>query len=348
MDRFCDKILGSKYERPNPETRKWWADFFRKLEKDSSILEERLDRLAELLPPSLYWRLINILEMRDKKQCLTFTFDEKVLEKERTKDICRLLESSDTEKSLAGTETEIKQSDFQKVVTGTMLRSNPYLNFFKRHPNEVAVWREDPADISKMRLTEYADKLTEQITQDFIKTLNLIRGYDQETLSVQNIKEIFEIAPALDISRTLKVQPHEIKSVPQGVAQAMNLPAKSRKTILHREIRSDQIASRKKKSTMAFGRRLPPQLQGFTVEKDATKKWLKCERLPKKLQSMARVWQDITNLKSTMAYCEYILNNHPNLKAPKYLVNCGLFDRERGFSPHKDLPNFDNLSKYSF
>lgn len=82
------------------------------------------------------------------------------------------------------------------------------------------------------------------------------------------------------------------------------------------------------------------------------KKWVQCERVPEKLETMAAVWQGITHLKSTRAFCEYLYNEHPEIKPPRYLIDSGMMDpdklKEESICSIKSTDSFGNVSRLSF
>lgn len=66
---------------------------------------------------------------------------------------------------------------------------------------------------------------------------------------------------------------------------------------MHRLIRSDIRAARKKKRLVAFGSSLPMDMQIKPTKDDIAKKWLYCDKVPENLQSMAAIWEGITHLR---------------------------------------------------
>lgn len=51
------------------------------------------------------------------------------------------------------------------------------------------------------------------------------------------------------------------------------------------------------KRLIAFGKTLPPHLRHDPPPKHETRKWLKCDKIPKDLVTMAAVWKDIKGLR---------------------------------------------------
>lgn len=101
----------------------------------------------------------------------------------------------------------------------------------------------------------------------------------------------------------------------------------AKRSQLHRQLMRDLEASQKKKRIFAFGTILDKKHQIIPPKMADIDKWLVCKRVPEHLESMAAVWQGITHLRSTRAYCEYLLD-HPEITPPKYLVQMNMLDRE--------------------
>jgi hypothetical protein len=101
----------------------------------------------------------------------------------------------------------------------------------------------------------------------------------------------------------------------------------AKRSQLHRQLLRDLEASKLKKRVFAFGTKLDKEYQILPPKMADINKWLTCKRVPPELESMAAVWQGITHLRSTRAYCEYLLE-HPDITPPKYLVDMKMLNRE--------------------
>lgn len=71
----------------------------------------------------------------------------------------------------------------------------------------------------------------------------------------------------------------------------------SKINMLHQEIKRDKLATKKKTQIVAFGRRLPSNMQVKPLDEKEYRKWQRCERVPEKIATMAAVWQGITHLR---------------------------------------------------
>ncbi|KAJ8922702.1 hypothetical protein NQ315_007736 [Exocentrus adspersus] len=99
--------------------------------------------------------------------------------------------------------------------------------------------------------------------------------------------------------------------------------------MLHREIRRDKMATKKKYQVTAFGRRLPSEMQVRPLDPKQYRKWQYCERVPEKIASMAAsklCVYSFFSCRSTKAFCEYIFNEKVEIKPPKYLIDTGMMD----------------------
>lgn len=114
----------------------------------------------------------------------------------------------------------------------------------------------------------------------------------------------------------------------------------AKRSQLHQQLHRDLLAAKQKRKVYAFGTKLSPDMQIHPPSADDVKKWLVCKRVPADIESMAAVWQGITHLRSTRAYCDYLIE-HPQIKPPKYLKDTNMLDpvmlRTHKFSTEKDL-----------
>ncbi|XP_057670664.1 uncharacterized protein LOC130902492 [Diorhabda carinulata] len=322
----CERtVLRNKYERNSRDMYEWWIQLFNMLESDFAIQEDvRYSTLKEILPVDLFYRLLEIISVKKEQFQLP---DDNV--DEETEEVIFPKKHS-TEESLIDSEERKKSatiSEFRKNLGIILEKKSPYMEFFKRKPNRAAIWKElPPLKWEEMDLGQMAEAITEAIATDYVEWLKTMGGSEETTLNVQSIKEMFEIGSQTNTSTAVFVELKEIASVNQKTADALGLPHKSRMNVLQEQIEQDRIASRKKQRLCAFGKRLPVYMQVKPPPKDLYKKWLQCEYIPPKLESMATVWQGITNLRSTRVFCEFLYRHHPAIKPPKYLIEKGLMD----------------------
>lgn len=342
MNKRCErKILRSKLEINNSEIRKWWDDECKILDTiKSPLFQDNLDVFSEILPPRFYYRLLRVLKIRSKKESMTFEFENVKSTKESVDAGSTIFQS---DRSTASSKEFVNVSE-RKIPT-IDISSYAYMNFFKRRSDQAAVWHKPPPPSrAEMNLEQLADDIANTIANNFVDWLTSLECDEQTSLSVEGIKEMFSVESMKSVATTLKVILKEIASVPPKVAEARSLPQFDKRLMLHKEIEKDKRASRIERKAVAFGKCLPPDCQYIPPPKDISKKWMKCEKLPRKLETMATVWQGITHLRVTRCFCEYILNEKPDMKAPKYLVDSGMMKPGSSHTQSDgQLPNFENF-----
>ncbi|XP_050298092.1 uncharacterized protein LOC126737296 [Anthonomus grandis grandis] len=355
LKKRCERIIyRNKYERNAPEICSWWFKLFKILEDDASIPpEEQLSILKELFEPPLLDKIIELCGIKERK------YKEMPFE-EQQEDIQDQVDSSSrstNKRIINSVKTQFEEEDLKQVKKEMhaehpnslfylekpveqredITRSKMYINFFKRKPTRAAVWRPlPPPSLSEMNLSQKADYVTEQIATDFINWLRDLGGDEELSLSVQSIIEMFQIGFQANTATSLKVCLKELASIPKRVAEAKQMPKRATRAVLRKEIRKDIKASKKQTTYTAFSTYLPPDMQVRPPAESFYKKWMSCDRVPEKLASMATVWQGITHLKSTRAYCEFLLER-PEIKPPKYLFDCGMMEMENLIDKDEDF-----------
>ncbi|RZC18409.1 uncharacterized protein BDFB_011976 [Asbolus verrucosus] len=306
-------IHRSKYERNAPEIKNWWYKLFDLLESDAAIPpDRRLDVVKEIFPAKLLNKILSILSFI--RPCKSLR-DEKPLKEESA-------EEKNSEVSIFGSDSD---EDLRRKQIGL---KNPYITFFKRRPDRAAIWHTlPPLSLEEMNLIQRAESITKTIATDFVAWMENISDEDSPTsLTVPLVLKMFEIGFNTDAARSLQVRVKEMASVPDGVAILKNIPDMAKRSQLHRQLLRDLAASEQSKKDFAFGTKLGKENQFHPPKKSEIEKWLVCTRVPSELESMAAVWQGITHLRSTRAYCEYLLE-HPEIKPPKFLVEMKMLDR---------------------
>lgn len=66
---------------------------------------------------------------------------------------------------------------------------------------------------------------------------------------------------------------------------------------LHRQLQRDLERTKGEERLFAFGTMLPPDIRHSPPKDTITAKWIKGNKIPKKLESMAAVWEGILNLR---------------------------------------------------
>lgn len=329
--RFCDKIYSSKYERKSLANRKWWETFFAHLEQNQELESEQKRFLKDVLPFDLYYRLIGKFFADEQKKSKTFVFNKQQSPRiNRTNTHSTVITSQNTAKTIAGSKKVTKSPNLKIPAPSKRTKSNPYLNFFKKHTDELPVWHEDfhiPDRLQK-RMSKLNDELTEKIACLINELINLIQidNDDNKMKSRQNADEYLDVGPMREISKTVKVGLKELASVTDDISWAMNMPEKAHRAMLLTAVTQAMKASRTKKNLIAFGRKLPPEVQSPVVDTDTFKSWLNIDHLPTKSITMSSVWEGLTDLESTKGFCRFIYQYCPDLDPPVFLVKSGMMD----------------------
>ncbi|XP_060517225.1 uncharacterized protein LOC132696429 [Cylas formicarius] len=337
----CDrKVFADKYERNSSQIRDWWYELFRILETDASIpAHKQMIILNQVFPKRILARILSILSIQSKK------FQEQVNALEikdggdardddwfeisarriSTKSIRDEAEYHEVAREL---DAKSKSDTIEKVFTQPQVpKSKMYADFFRRKPNRAAVWRSlPPLSLDEMSLNQKAETITEKIATDFIEWLKNLGGDEALSLTVESVIRLFEIGFHGDAVTSVKVGVRELASVPEKVAESTGMPHMGQRAVLHAEIARDSRAYKKRPTQVAFGSALPPNMQTRPPAESYHKRWTTCENVPERLASMAAVWQGITHLKSTRAFCEFLLEK-PEVKPPKYLLEAGMIHR---------------------
>lgn len=311
MDKLCEnKILTSKYKRNNLKNEKWWTEILEKIESQKHCsLEKRMDLLAEVLPFELYMSVLKIFHIRDK---LPSDTDQTTKRKQ-----LKCISFADSNQPNA---RSTRKSDL-KMKLATAHQVNAYTNFFNSPPDKVrAFWQRETQTATNPKA------FIEKLALNYVNLINFIRESDEDEIDThQSVKELLGSGSILNIKTTVKVELKELASVPHKVADARMVSDKSKNILLHTELLRDYVASKKKKRFVAFGKRLPPELQPKFVPKNIYKNWMNTE-VPQRLESMETIWKDITHLRATKSFCEFLLINYSDVTPPQYLVKCGMMD----------------------
>ncbi|KRT84075.1 hypothetical protein AMK59_2549 [Oryctes borbonicus] len=190
-----------------------------------------------------------------------------------------------------------------------------------------------------MNLTQKAKAVTEMIAQDFYEWLKNIGGDEQPTLDTQTIIRLFEIGFNYHAAHSLCVKIKEMPAVTDNIAEKRNLPEKSVRECLHTQLQQDLRAYKMKEKLVAFGKMLPLELRSKPPKEDFVKKWLQCKKVPHKLATMEAVWGGIEGLRSTRAFCHWLID-HPEIIPPRYLEEKGMLDLNYLLAPHYSVEDF--------
>ncbi|KAG5896775.1 hypothetical protein JTB14_008351 [Gonioctena quinquepunctata] len=324
MHKKCErKLLRNRYEQNAPEIRKWWQQLFEILEHDVLIKpEKRMCMLKEAIPPGILAHVLSELSVHCEMLKYASTSEESNFSPES---------KSISNRPTAGTHSlpmHLEATRRKNLSLVPNPSTNPYLEFFRRRPDEAAIWSElPPVALEEMSLNQLAQAISAGIAKDFIRWLGSIPSDEAHSINLQNIIDMFGVGSKLDFSTTVCVDLKEVPTVPGRVARTTIDMKMLKRTTLQREIRRDYEAALRKPKLEAFGRRLPTKSQIKPPPKN--EKWLVCATAPPELDSMATVWDGIQDLKSTKAFCEFLNQEHPEIVPPKFLIEAGLMNPDR-------------------
>ncbi|KAK9710743.1 hypothetical protein QE152_g25870 [Popillia japonica] len=304
------------------------------LEKQFSVApDERIDVIEELLP-----------EIKNKLEAI-LTFQK------HSPDQFEVIHPSEhslftnigSYKSKYGSndslDTQYEEYD-QEYVQHNAGPGDPYIKFFKTKTDRAAIWKTlPPLKLEEMNLTQKAKAITEMIAQDFYEWLKNIGGDEQPTLDTQTIIRLFEIGFNYHAAHSLCVKIKEMPAVTDAIAETRNLPEASVRECLHTQLQQDLRAYKTKEKLVAFGKMLPLELRSKPPREDFVKKWLHCKKVPRKLATMEAVWGGIEGLRSTRAFCHWLID-HPEIIPPHYLEEKGMLDLEYLLAPHYSVEDF--------
>ncbi|XP_066258780.1 uncharacterized protein [Euwallacea similis] len=221
----------------------------------------------------------------------------------------------------------LKHKDVQHVFAEKQVpKSKMYTDFFKRKTTRAAIWRTlPPLSMEEMDLNQKADAITEKIATDFINWLRDLGGEEEVSLSVPTVIEMFEIQT--NSATSLKANLKELPSSPRKVDELQNEPEKAKRSVEHKGIMKSAKANKKATIYTASGTHLTRNVPMRPSAETYPRKWIINDPTHEKLASMAAVWQGITHLKSTKAFCKFLIEN-PEIKPPKYLNDLGMLDRK--------------------
>lgn len=328
LDKFSDKNYKNYLKNLKPSAHEWWENFFAQLERENFM--ER-DEIIQVLKETFPTKTLEYLKNR-------IVSAKKISDEEKTKKVAR----DDIPGRTNSSRRTVVGSNLRKRLADQEIQeSNPYWNFFLRHPKKAAVWRDDQFVSEEKRLTKIGEQLTEQMAEKYLNLLSVIHGEEGEEFSKKNARELFDITPISGVADTIKLVMREIVAVTEKVALSRHLPERSKRNALFREIRKDLAASKQKSTTVAFGKTVPTSFKVLPPKK-AIQRWFKCDKIPVKEATMATVWEGITKLRSTMGFCYFLHKNRPDLKPPQYLIDCGSMDPEKLISCSRQSVHFRN------
>ncbi|XP_045479136.1 uncharacterized protein LOC123684072 [Harmonia axyridis] len=334
----CDRIISHcDEEKPSFQSKVWWNKLFKKLEEESSIApEKRLEVLEAIFPNHLLRRIVDLIDLDQKSKeklkglaALKFPCEGPLTfppiapaDRYAPRESKAKISLDNISVSISRTTSSMENQVPLKQVG----KKNPYMKFFQTRHDRASIWRPmPPLSLADMNLVQKADAITERIAEEFVKWLQQMGGEATSNLSVQTIISMFEIGFNTHAAKSLCVRLKEMPTVTDLVAKKRNVPGMAKRASLLRQIHRDIEASKMEPKRIAFGRSLPSYMQRVPNKEDIAKKWLECKNVPMKLKTMQTVWEGITHLRSTRAYCEWLVN-HPEIKPPQFLVENNMLD----------------------
>lgn len=312
------------YERKDEQDAVWWEQTCRALEAERDLPEDqRQDVIWSMFPHSLAENILRILG-HDPQNLNNITPTNSDVD--RLKHRIHRVKSGRREYFKKGqgfvSASTIAETDLP--VSRNAGPRNPYKRFFLRNEDRVAIWRTlPPLKLEEMDMTQKSEAITELIATDFVEWLISIGGENKSNMDVETIKKMFEIGFQSHAATSLCVRVREMPSVPEAVAKAHNEPHQSITARLHQQLKRDVERTKGKTKMFAFGTMLPKELRHKPPTDNVTEKWVRGNKIPEELNTMEAVWEGIINLRSTKAFCAWIMS-HPNIPHPQYLKSQGM------------------------
>ncbi|XP_058796457.1 uncharacterized protein LOC131667202 [Phymastichus coffea] len=199
---------------------------------------------------------------------------------------------------------------------------NPYALFLNKPRRMAVIWRPlcekdmkgyDP----KATLEMQATRLMDQICKEFCDWVRQLGGNEQ-VIDEETLKDMFEINFKSDACKSTQVVIKEMPTVPLPVVKVRYCPEANELEATQKEIQQDLKVEGRPKCTFTFGRSLPRELRFVPPRKSVATKWLDCEYIPKDLENMDVVWNDIGHLDSVQEFHNF-LNSKKVLRSSKLL-----------------------------
>ncbi|XP_069704889.1 uncharacterized protein [Periplaneta americana] len=298
--------------------------------------------VQSILPKDTYEVLASILEMKPPTDVKESSYSDRDQEEEEFIQKVSLASLSEEE-----SEDTVLSSDLMvnppssREHKAIVHETNPYIKFLKKPEHRAASWRPKyvfvvPPGSSvaaashllvdpKTNLSEKANAITNAIIKDFCTWIESLGGVEKSPMTEDTVQQLFEIRFEGPAAKALCVRIKELPVVTETIAMARNVPQASIRAGLKQEILLDIKAEKRPAKLVAFGTALPirPPLRFRPPRNETKKRWIDCASVPRDLETMQVVWQDITDLRSTKAYCKWLLD-HPTIPQPEYLRKEGL------------------------
>ncbi|XP_017779353.1 PREDICTED: uncharacterized protein LOC108564751 [Nicrophorus vespilloides] len=326
----CSRIVPNMKVEDH-SSKSFWNYVFECLESDVAIpLHRRIEHLQDVFPENILKKVINILgcdkNQEDQSMLNASSSLETIMRRSVMLDVAIQKEHD-------------PQINFRKTLTGpksyAALGSNMYIRFLTVPETTAARWRPiPPRTFHGMNLNEKCEALTLAIASEFVEWLKGLGGDESTILDVPVILSLFEIGFNAHAADSLCVRIKELNAVSKAVANARNMPEASYTSKLYNQLYRDFSSVKKQEDMFAFGTMLPPEMRSAPQKDNIAVKWLQNTRVPERIATMATVWEGIENLRSTLGYCNWLLE-HPEIQPPDYLVQAGLLDKVYEIREHR-------------
>lgn len=162
------------------------------------------------------------------------------------------------------------------------IKAEAYIRFFQRPNYKASIWREKIYTKDQMTINQQAVALTESIAEKFVNWVATIGGEKDSRIDIESILKMFDIGTTMEYATACKVDPKEILS-------------------------KINIGKYPKNMVSSTSKKRPREHASFyKLDKE-------------KLESMETVFKNITHLKSTREFLQYLSDKNPAIKHPKYL-----------------------------
>lgn len=320
----CPKVIKTNpYEKSSPEMQQWWWIVFK-------IMEDKASRP--------FYRRIGYLE-----KCFSYStiHDLVKIGMDISHELPVEIKKEKPNAFLQNTVNCFGTEEWSQIAKRPKVKkqpySNPYLNFLNKSDTDARIWRpkeEIPAD--RLPLIEKAKILEEKIATNFDNWFNAISPTKSE-IDKKIILSIFEMVFSYPIMTSVLLKTEEMGTVPEMTAKFLGSMKHSDCACVRKEIRRDIHAAQRKSRYVAFNTALPAELQLQRFTEDLKSKWFEYQIRHNDLETMATVWRNITELKTTQGFINWLQMNK-RVPMPPYLEQV-VADRKN--APKKSDPEIE-------
>ncbi|KAL0268152.1 UNVERIFIED_CONTAM: hypothetical protein PYX00_010205 [Menopon gallinae] len=302
--------------------------------------------ILESVPFGIYLKLAAIFRMKsdkehredDSNRCKIADICD---DDEEVEEFIHLVETEMGFRSSASVDEHVEVGTLRDTIkaespTEPVMFDNPYLKYLRRHKSTRM------KDAKKVALSRRSENITRLIIRDFLDWFKSIGGEeDQMTIDENVLHDLFQIGLDSPTARAITLSIREMPVVPESLANFRREPEFAVKRALKQLLKKDIAMERLPPKLFAFGTMLPkeePPLRFQPPKNNVKKTWTECQRVPPELESLRVVWEGIENLRSTIAFSNW-LKQHKEIPPPKYLEEKGLLniDYEEWMQMFKDF-----------